>query len=192
MSCWPSTVVGAFFLALLLFDMVTNDWKDLPFHAAIGVVITGVITLICMFVSEMIAGVILVVPVFFLVTFFIALWFSGESLKHRGCCVTCGSTAAEATAAAADAGNTLRYVPRSGEVKDTEESEETTTTTTTTTEGEKAKTRRYTWWGSLFFWIPSFGLWTTNTANSTTPTPTATATAAPSLCLAQLNATPSA
>ena len=191
MSCWPSTVVGAFFLALLLFDMVTNDWKDLPFHAAIGVVITGVITLICMFVSEMIAGVILVVPVFFLVTFFIALWFSGESLKRRGCCVTCGPTAAEATAAAADAGNTLRYVPRSGEVQDTEDSEETTittTTTTTTTEGEKAKTRRYNWWGSFFFWIPSFGFWTTDTANS--PTPTATPT--PSLCLAQLNATPSA
>jgi hypothetical protein len=186
MSCWPSTVVGAFFLALLLFDMVTNDWKDLPFHAAIGVVITGVITLICMFVSETIAGVILVVPVFFLVTFFIALWFSGESLKRRGCCVTCGPTAAEAAIANSDNENTLRYVPRSGEVKDTEEST-ITTTTTTITESEKAKTRRYNWWGSFFFWIPSFGF---SKANSTTPI--STTTAPPALCLAQLNATPSA
>lgn len=93
---WPSYTVGAFFLALILYDMIINDWIDLPYHAVIGLVITGIYTLICVFISDTIAGAALLIPAVAFLGFMVALWMSGENLKSRGCCVTC--TAPENTA----------------------------------------------------------------------------------------------
>jgi len=95
---WPAYTVGAFFLALVFYDMITNDWIDLPYHAVIGLVVTGLYTLICMFVSVTVAGAALLIPAVALLGFMLAIWMSGESLKRRGCCVTCADAPATATA----------------------------------------------------------------------------------------------
>jgi hypothetical protein len=86
---WPAYIVGAFFMALLIYDIVTNDWIDVPFHAVLGLVLTGIYMLISMFVSDTIAGAALLIPAVALIGFMVAAWMSGESLKSRGCCVRC-------------------------------------------------------------------------------------------------------
>lgn len=86
---WPSYTVGAFFLALILYDMINNDWIDLPYHAVIGLILTGIYTLICIFSSDTVAGAALLIPAVALIGFMAALWMSGENLKSRGCCVQC-------------------------------------------------------------------------------------------------------
>ena len=86
---WPTYTVGAFFMALLIYDIVTNDWIDVPFHAVIGLVLTGLYMLISMFISETIAGAALLIPAVALIGFMVSAWMSGESLRSRGCCVRC-------------------------------------------------------------------------------------------------------
>ena len=86
---WPSYIVGAFFMAVLFFDMVTNDWRDLPYHAIIGLIITGFYALLCLVLSDTVAGAALLIPTAALIGFMIALWMTGENMKRRGCCLHC-------------------------------------------------------------------------------------------------------
>jgi hypothetical protein len=87
--CWPANVVGAFFVAVVIFDMVQKKYGDLPYHALAGVVLTFLFWLVCSFVSVSISAAILVVPTIFLGVFFFTVWFMDESLKQRGCCMNC-------------------------------------------------------------------------------------------------------
>ena len=87
MGCWPANSVGAFFLALLVFDMVQGDYSDLPFHSLIGLVLTGLFWAICSFVGVSISGGILLVPATFLIVFLFAMWMAGRSFQ--GCCMDC-------------------------------------------------------------------------------------------------------
>jgi hypothetical protein len=82
-------VVGAFFVALLIFDMAQKNYGDLPYHAISGVILTGLFWLICSLVSVSVSAAILVVPAIFICTFLFTIWFTGESMKQRGCCINC-------------------------------------------------------------------------------------------------------
>ena len=86
---WPSYIVGAFFMAVLFFDIITNDWRDLPYHAIIGLIITGFYALLCLVLSDTVAGAALLIPAAALIGFMIALWMTGENIKRRGCCLHC-------------------------------------------------------------------------------------------------------
>ena len=87
--CWPANVVGAFFIAVLIFDMVEKKYGDLPYHAIAGVVLTFLFWLICSFVSVSVSAFILIVPAIFICVFLFTIWFMNESLKQRGCCMNC-------------------------------------------------------------------------------------------------------
>jgi uncharacterized membrane protein YfhO len=87
--CWPANVVGAFFIAVLIFDMVEKKYGDLPYHALAGVVLTFLFWLICSFVSVSVSGALLIVPATFIIVFLFTIWFMNESLKQRGCCMNC-------------------------------------------------------------------------------------------------------
>jgi hypothetical protein len=101
---WPSYIVGAFFMAVILFDIITNEWRDLPYHAVVGLVLTGFYALLCLLLSDTVAGAALLIPAAALIGFMIALWMTGENMKRRGCCLHCredDENAASTTAAAA-------------------------------------------------------------------------------------------
>lgn len=87
--CWPANVVGAFFIAVLIFDMVQKNYGDLPYHALAGVVMTFLFWLVCSFVSVSVSGALLIVPAVFISVFLFTVWFMNESLKQRGCCMNC-------------------------------------------------------------------------------------------------------
>lgn len=87
--CWPANTVGAFFIAVLIFDMVQKNYGDLPYHAIAGVVMTFLFWLVCSFVSVSVSGALLVVPAVFISVFLFTVWFMNESLKQRGCCMNC-------------------------------------------------------------------------------------------------------
>ena len=87
--CWPANVVGAFFIAVIVFDMVQKNYGDLPYHALVGVVLTFLFWLICSLVSVSVSGAILIVPAVFITVFLFTVWFMNESLKQRGCCMDC-------------------------------------------------------------------------------------------------------
>lgn len=86
---WPSYIVGAFFMAVLFFDIITNEWRDLPYHAIIGLIITGFYALLCLVLSDTVAGAALLIPAAALIGFMIALWMTGENIKRRQCCLHC-------------------------------------------------------------------------------------------------------
>ena len=87
--CWPANVVGAFFIAVLIFDMVQKNYGDLPYHALAGVVMTFLFWLMCSLVSVSLSGALLIIPAVFLTVFLFTVWFMNESLKQRGCCMDC-------------------------------------------------------------------------------------------------------
>jgi hypothetical protein len=87
--CWPANTVGAFFIALLVFDMVQKNYKDLPLHALYGIVLTFLFWLLCYLVGDTVSGGILVIPMVFLIVFLFSIWFIIESIKNRGCCMNC-------------------------------------------------------------------------------------------------------
>ena len=90
--CWPANTVGAFFIAVLIFDMIQKNYGDLPYHALAGVVVTFLFWLVCSFVSVSVSGALLIVPAVFLTVFIFTVWFMNESLKQRGCCMNCNNT----------------------------------------------------------------------------------------------------
>ena len=87
--CWPANTVGAFFIALLAFDMVQKNYKDLPLHALYGIVLTFLFWALCYLVGDTVSGGILVIPLVFLIVFLFSIWFILESIKNRGCCMNC-------------------------------------------------------------------------------------------------------
>jgi len=91
--CWPANTVGAFFIAVIIFDMIQKNYSDLPYHAMAGVVMTFLFWLVCSFVSVSVSGALLIVPAVFLTVFLFTVWFMNESLKQRGCCMNCSGDA---------------------------------------------------------------------------------------------------
>lgn len=87
--CWPANTVGAFFIALLAFDIFQKNYKDLPLHALYGVVVTFLFWVLCYLVGDTVSGGILVIPMVFLIVFLFSIWFIIESIKNRGCCMNC-------------------------------------------------------------------------------------------------------
>lgn len=90
-SCWPANLVAFITVLLILFDLVKQQWSDLPWHALGGIGVTGVFWFLCMFLGSSIAGAVLYVPLLFLIVFSLGIFFTTASLKKQGCCLTCAS-----------------------------------------------------------------------------------------------------
>jgi len=89
--CWPANTVGAFFLALLVFDVSKKNYKVLPYHASVGVFLTLIFWLVCILMGTSVAAAVLVVPAIFTSVFLFTIWFTDESAKNRGCCMKCNA-----------------------------------------------------------------------------------------------------
>lgn len=92
-------------MAVILFDIITNEWRDLPYHAVIGLVLTGFYALLCLLLSDTVAGAALLIPAAALIGFMIALWMTGENIKRRGCCLHCREDSATGTGSGSGAGS---------------------------------------------------------------------------------------
>ena len=87
--CWPAYIVAAFFVALVAFDIIQKDYSSLPQHSIIGVCVTGVLWILCWLIGPSVTMATLVVPLIFLGIFLFSVWLMNESMKARGCCMTC-------------------------------------------------------------------------------------------------------
>ena len=87
--CWPAYIVGAFFVALVAFDIIQKDYSSLPQHGVLGVCVTGLLWLLCWLIGPSITMATLVVPLIFIGIFLFSVWLMNESMKARGCCMTC-------------------------------------------------------------------------------------------------------
>lgn len=87
--CWPAYIAGAFFVALVAFDIIQKDYSSLPQHGIIGVCVTGLLWLLCWLIGPSITMATLVVPLIFVAIFLFSVWFMNESMKARNCCMTC-------------------------------------------------------------------------------------------------------
>ncbi len=83
MACWPANSVGAFFLALLMYDLIRGDYAGLPYHAVVGIFLTLVFWGICALLGEAISGAILLVPATFLLVFLFSMWLAGRAFEKR-------------------------------------------------------------------------------------------------------------
>ena len=77
-GCWPANAVSAFFVALVIFDLVQKDWAGLPGHIIAGLVLVIVFFVMCWIVGESITGAVLVVPAVFLLIFLFAVWLTNK------------------------------------------------------------------------------------------------------------------
>jgi hypothetical protein len=102
MACWPATIVGAFFIVLILFDTYIHNYDDLPMHGVIGVLLTLVFWIICSTLGQSLSAAILVVPATFAIIFILGIWVTKKSLQNRGCCVSCGAVGGESCDCPAD------------------------------------------------------------------------------------------
>ena len=89
MTYISANIMGLFFIGLLIFDMSTNSWGDLPVHAAIGIILTLFYTGVCYIIGEAISSAILFVPAIFLFAFLLASWLLRNNLIKQHCCVKC-------------------------------------------------------------------------------------------------------
>jgi len=95
MACWPATIVGAFFIVLIIFDTYISNYDDLPMHGVTGVLLTLVFWVICSTLGESLSAAVLVVPATFTIVFILGIWVTKKSLQNRGCCVTCDTSTAD-------------------------------------------------------------------------------------------------
>jgi len=107
--CWPAGAAGAFFLGIIIIDIVRKDYNNLPFHGILGVCVTGILWLLCQLIGVSVTAGILVIPAFFALIFFFTVWFINESMKKRGCCMTCGP---DATPKGAEDADKVKGIPR--------------------------------------------------------------------------------
>lgn len=77
-------------MALLIFDAMVGEYDDLLPHSATGIVFTFVFWLVCYGLGESVSAAVLVVPSVVLVVFVFTIWFVGQSMKHRGYCMSKG------------------------------------------------------------------------------------------------------
>jgi hypothetical protein len=89
MSCWTANIVGAFFLSLVIYDLVKKEYEDLPYHGGIGILLTLLYWGLCNLGGDALSGSALVIPALFIGVFLFTVWFTGESMKKRGCCIRC-------------------------------------------------------------------------------------------------------
>lgn len=64
--CPPSIATSAFFVAVLLFDLYSHEWKRVPGHALFGVFAILLMTFICQRGSQTMAWILLGAPFLFL------------------------------------------------------------------------------------------------------------------------------
>lgn len=87
--CWPANIVGIFFVALIIFDIVQKEYSSLPYHGILGVCVTGLLWGLCWLIGPSATMATLIVPLIFAGIFLFTIWFTNESMKKRGCCMTC-------------------------------------------------------------------------------------------------------
>ena len=91
---WPANLVGAFFLALFVFDITQKNYDQILGHAIIGVLLTGIFTVLSIMMGDNLTGPLLLIPTTFAAVFLITIWFMNESIKKRGCCMKCSDSPA--------------------------------------------------------------------------------------------------
>ena len=77
MSCLPSYITAAFFVAVLCFDLLIGKWKHLPLHATLGIILTCLFWFICETLGPEISGAILLIPAVVVI-----LYIARESFDH--------------------------------------------------------------------------------------------------------------
>jgi hypothetical protein len=89
MDCITANIVGAFALTIIFFDIVKENWIDLPYHSVYGLVLTGFFWILCTMLGKEISMAVLLVPALILLVSLISIWLYGISMKNKGCCLSC-------------------------------------------------------------------------------------------------------
>lgn len=77
-TCWPANTVSAFFIALLIFDLIQKDWVNLPGHIVAGLVLVISFFVLCWLLGTVITSAVLVVPAVFLLIFLFTVWLTNK------------------------------------------------------------------------------------------------------------------
>lgn len=78
MNCWTASVVGAFFISVLIWDVLQGFYGNLPLHSILGIIMTLLFWVICTGFGEEIAAAILVIPGIFFIFYLIIDYVNGE------------------------------------------------------------------------------------------------------------------
>jgi hypothetical protein len=84
MNCWTASVVGAFFISILIWDVLQGFYGNLPLHSILGIIMTLLFWVICSGFGEEIAAAILVIPAIFFIFYVIIDYVNGELTVDTG------------------------------------------------------------------------------------------------------------
>ena len=90
MMCWPVYIIGGFFISIIIADLFSYSWDDLPYHAGLGIGFTGLYYLFCLFFGNDISMAVIFVPFVFILMFFFSSWVIYKNIQASSCCMTCG------------------------------------------------------------------------------------------------------
>jgi len=80
MNCWTASVVGAFFIIVLISDVLQGFYGNLPIHSILGIIMTLLFWVLCTGLGEEIAAAILVIPGIFLV-FYLTIFYINDQIS---------------------------------------------------------------------------------------------------------------
>ena len=111
MACWPANTIGAFMIALIIFDFIRGEPDDVPYHLILLAVFVLLFWGLCALVGEAISGAILLVPLLTLAIGLATLWFTRESLRKQGCCINCKDPSLKKVLVKKDTGEVVKTLP---------------------------------------------------------------------------------
>jgi len=111
MACWPANTIGAFMIALIIFDFIRGEPDDVPYHLILLAVFVLVFWGLCSLVGEAISGAILIVPLLTLTVGLATLWFTRESLRKQGCCINCKNPSLKKVLVRKETGEVVKELP---------------------------------------------------------------------------------
>ena len=89
MTCTATNIVGIFCISVILYDILKNEWSDLPYHVVLSILFITFFYGACLLLGDTISLAILCIPAFCIAVSLVTIWFTYESLNAQGCCMTC-------------------------------------------------------------------------------------------------------
>ena len=84
-----TNILGIFCISVIIYDVLQNNWEDLPYHSIVSIVFLSFFHLACLLLGDTISLAILLIPAVVILVSLVTVWFTSKSLNAQGCCMTC-------------------------------------------------------------------------------------------------------
>jgi len=84
-----TNILGIFCISVIIYDVLKNNWDDLPYHAIVSIIFLSFFYGSCLILGDTISLGILLIPAIVIIISLATVWFTTQSLNAQGCCMKC-------------------------------------------------------------------------------------------------------